>query len=384
MTNSKPKVLIIGAENFGLGGRSVIAYNLIKEMTKEFSVSFLSLSQKKKQTKKQFELLNNPDVHLISLNLIQSQCAIVRNYRLAQSLREILEKENFDIIHIHADDAWEAYKFVAAARKAKVGKIIVHAHASNEQTKIGFAKRLIQKLFQKLLAKGNIIKISPSIAAKEYMFGSAIDDVTIVHNGIDLEKYVFDVTNRHELRERFDLSEGTILFGTIGRLVEVKNPVFIIDFISRASKEITDFKFLWIGTGPLKNQIRVSLEERELLDKVILMDSSIELYKIYSALDYFILPSFHEGLGIVNIEAQANGLGGLVSEGIPPLAVINRNFNRLPLSEGAEKWVQFFKSGKVDRIPFDAAIENVKKAKFDIRESQAVLREIYTKDILRK
>ena len=38
----KPKILQMGADNFGAGGRSVIAYNMTRPLTNDFQVDFFS------------------------------------------------------------------------------------------------------------------------------------------------------------------------------------------------------------------------------------------------------------------------------------------------------------------------------------------------------
>lgn len=50
----KTKILQMGADNFGAGGRSVIAYNLTRPLTDDFQVDFLAIGK-----------LKNPSFHRI-------------------------------------------------------------------------------------------------------------------------------------------------------------------------------------------------------------------------------------------------------------------------------------------------------------------------------
>lgn len=50
----KPKILQMGADNFGAGGRSVIAYNMTRPLTNDFQVDFLAIGK-----------LKNPSFHRI-------------------------------------------------------------------------------------------------------------------------------------------------------------------------------------------------------------------------------------------------------------------------------------------------------------------------------
>lgn len=60
--------------------------------------------------------------------------------------------------------------------------------------------------------------------------------------------------------------------------------------------------------------------------------------RIYQAMDVFVFPSLFEGLGIVAIEAQAAGVPIVCSEGLPPETDITPIYQKLLLSDGAEKW----------------------------------------------
>ena len=66
--------------------------------------------------------------------------------------------------------------------------------------------------------------------------------------------------------------------------------------------------------------------------------SKIEDY--YQAMDMFVLPSLYEGLGIVNIEAQACGLKTIVSERVPEIAKISDLLSFVNLSDGVDAWVK--------------------------------------------
>ena len=76
-------------------------------------------------------------------------------------------------------------------------------------------------------------------------------------------------------------------------------------------------KLLLIGEGELKDSYLEYIKSNKLEKNIILESPQNDIYKYYSAFDVFIFPSRFEGLGIVVIEAQANGLECIVSKNIP-------------------------------------------------------------------
>ena len=69
-------------------------------------------------------------------------------------------------------------------------------------------------------------------------------------------------------------------------------------------------------------------------------------------MDLFVFPSFNEGLGIVTIEAQANGLHVIASNKIPPQTKVTNNISFLDLGDN-ERWIkeiEQIRKEKVNRV----------------------------------
>ena len=133
--------------------------------------------------------------------------------------------------------------------------------------------------------------------------------------------------------------ENERLVGTVGRCTPEKNQAFLLEAFALARKRDPRLKLLIVGDGPL----RASLEEQA---KKLAIDRACRFYgftdnvaPLYSAVDLFCLPSALEGLGIVAIEAQANGCPCVLSDRVPPEADAGGDVTFLPI-ENPRHWCE--------------------------------------------
>lgn len=370
MKTSKRKVLQIGSENFGAGGRSVIAYNLTRPLTDDFQVDFLAIGK-----------LKNPSFHQIieeNGGQVQHVKEVSSKIKRLRSVYSILKKEKYDIVHINADDAIEGL-FNIVLSKFSGAKIVLHAHTTSSSRGKGFVGRIKMLLARKIVNSLVDYKLACSFEAANYLYGDTVlSEVVILKNGIIINDFLFNEELRKKVRENLNIPMDAIVLGTIGRLSHEKNPEFIVNLIQTLFPKIPNFYFIWIGDGEEQTNIETMLGEEIKSGRVLLLGKQEQPAQYLQAMDVFLLPSLYEGFGIVNIEAQTSGLPCVVSSVVPESASVNSNFYRLSLSDGVEKWSDFIISMSYKRLPYGSA-EKIKKAGFDIEDSARKLRTIYQK-----
>ena len=366
----KPKILQMGADNFGAGGRSVIAYNMTRPLTNDFQVDFLAIGK-----------LKNPSFHRIieeNGGHVQHVKEVSSKIKRLRSIYSILKKEKYDIVHINADDAIEGL-FNIILSKLSGAKIVLHAHTTSSSRGEGFFGRLKMLSAKKIVNFLVDYKMACSLEAADYLYGDTdLSDVAIIKNGIIINDFLYNEKLRHIVRGKLNLPKEAIVLGTIGRLSYQKNPEFIVNLIQTLFPKTPNFYFIWIGDGEERTNIETMLGEEIKSGRVLLLGKQEQPAQYLQAMDVFLLPSLYEGFGIVNIEAQASGLPCVVSSEVPESASVNSNFYRLSLSDGVEKWTDFIISMSYKRLPYNFA-EKIKEAGFDIEDSARKLRAIYQK-----
>lgn len=275
------------------------------------------------------------------------------------SIKDIIKKNKYKIVHINMLSMANILPIIAA-KKAGVKHIIVHSH--NTGTPKGIIRKVLDKLNKSIAIKYATHYFACSQLAGEWMFKNKVK-FEIIKNAIDVEKFQFDPSIRLEIRKKLKINNEFVI-GHVGRFCEQKNHLFLINMFEKLCKIKNNYKLLLIGEGELKEKIKREIYNKKIENKVIILDPKDDIENYYQAMDEFVLPSKFEGLGIVAVEAQANGLPCICSDAIPDEVKILKTFKKLQLDYS--KWTKEL-SNKQKRTDKANAIEAVKRNGYEIK-----------------
>ena len=163
----------------------------------------------------------------------------------------------------------------------------------------------------------------------------------IIKNGIDTGKFQYSDVKRETLRKEWHVADGVPVYGSMGRMVEQKNQLFLLSVFSEIAKKNPRAHFVLVGEGPLENALRERASQLNLDDKLIWIPRLDDPSSFYCAIDAFVFPSLFEGLGIVLVEAQCSGLPCYFSADVIPQEVaVSALAKPIPLALGAEGWAE--------------------------------------------
>lgn len=233
-----------------------------------------------------------------------------RTIKMFNFLRKLFKNNHYDILHSNVFNS--NFPIAYMAKKYGVPVRILHSHATMNGD--NFLKIIRNKPLQFMS-----IYFSNCLFACSQMAGKQIykkKNFYVVNNAIDLKKFEFNDELRNEIRKENKIKNDELIISTVGRLTSQKNPYFILEIVNKLAKENIKFKFWWFGSGNLDNEIKNKASEMNIENYIKFFGSINDVYKYYNAMDIFILPSIYEGLPVVGIEAQANGLKCLFSNNI--------------------------------------------------------------------
>lgn len=294
-------------------------------------------------------------------------------FAFTYEIYKIIKNGHYDIVHSNMNSLSVFPLFAAWLAGSRVR--ILHNHTTDTKAE-GFRTLIKRALrpFAKMFA--NKYWACSKLAA-EWMYGKqAVNsgNVTIINNAIDLDKFAFSQEKRDALRKELGL-DGKFVVGHVGRFMKQKNHEFLIDIFAEIAKQKENAVLLLIGEGPLMTSIRRKVNELHLGNKVLFLGVRNDVADLYNVMDVFILPSYYEGLPVVGVEVQANGLPFLCSDQVTREILISDSIKLIPLNDGAEKWAEEILS--VKRGPFAKTLKSMQESGFDIVNEARNLEKMY-------
>jgi glycosyltransferase involved in cell wall biosynthesis len=261
------------------------------------------------------------------------------------------------------------------------------AHSHDDQRALWGAHRLDRRLYGALMRRWiqryASLKVAASIAAATPLFGPdwRRDPKTgVIHYGIDFTPFVVIPEERGRLRHALGLPPDAPVIGHVGRFAEQKNHAFLLDIIAAASAREPRLRVLLIGEGPLRPGIEARARDLGIAERVVFAGGRDDVPSLMlDAMDVFVFPSLHEGLGIVLLEAQAAGLPCVLSDRVPEEAeVVPGLTHRLPLGAPPERWARTLLAALRHRpVSHAEALAAMRASSFNITRFVDVLARLY-------
>lgn len=291
-----------------------------------------------------------------------------------KQIKENIDVSEYDVIHIHVGHLTGVYAMLFKYLGAK--KVICHAHTTRcvnkKQAKLMFIWRFLANHYSDY-------RIACGHDAGEFCFRHG--NYTILANGISFDK-INSICNEkvEKLKEELGIKKEQFIIGHVGAFTPPKNHVLLVDIIHDFLLKNNNAVFVLIGDGTLKSEIEKEVVENGDSNSVIFTGIRNDIYTCMKMFDVFVLPSLHEGLPVVGIEAQAAGTNCLFSENIDKTVDIKAGLVQfLPIDKGTDYWVEglekVYKAN--ENKDMGKVFSCLKTSGYEITESSKILENIY-------
>lgn len=232
---------------------------------------------------------------------------------LGRRIRQLLEQERFDIVHLHEPLApFLPMCVLYLSRSVNVGTFHAY-HGSNRL--YWLTRRPLTPLFHRLQGR-----IAVSKPAMEFVSRYFPGDYRIIPNGIDVDHFARPVA---PIPDFWD-GRRNLLF--VGRLEKRKGLKYLLGAFSRLKWDYPDLRLIVVGPGQPDGESCRLMGERNVRDVVFVGPVPYrDLPRYYHSAHIFCSPATgKESFGIVLLEAMATGRP-LVATDIPGYASVVRH-----------------------------------------------------------
>lgn len=197
--------------------------------------------------------------------------------------------------------------------------------------------------------------------------------IVVIYNGVAANRFnKFSSSKVKEIRDKINIGsdDKCQVLGLIGRLVDQKNHIGILDALNLIRRYKPDLKIkigFW-GSEPLPDyseKVRKKIVNLGLQDAVLFGGTEKDINSVYAVCDVIVLPSLWEGFPNVLIEAMAAGKLVIASDIVDNARIIKDGVNGFLFPSGSSKALAN-KIIEVIEMPKDSKLAVSKQARQDI------------------
>lgn len=223
-----------------------------------------------------------------------------------KATKKCIEKNNLQFDLIHAHFTWPSGYVGTKLKKDYGTKLFITGHGFDVYD-LPFRNDFWRNKIKNILNNTDKL-ITVSESNNKCLIKLGFEDEIVLPNGFNSEKFKF-IENKNKLKKDLDVELNKKILLHVGNLVKVKNHINLIKSIKELTKIRKDFILYLIGDGPDKQKITNKIKELKLEEyiKVLGQKPHDEIPLWMNVADLFVLPSYSESFGVVNIEDLACG-----------------------------------------------------------------------------
>lgn len=297
-------------------------------------------------------------------------------------------KQNGPYQAIHIPTMFHSGIVCLAACLAKIPTRIVHSHSASELN-TGLKRKIYNFVSRRLINVLSTHRIACGQEARDFLFGTSKktkENVIILNNCINIDEYAHANQNEVDnLRKSLKIKDEDVVIGNVANFSKTKNQKFLLEIAKAYLKNDKNVRFLLVGDGVLKEQIKEEINKQDLKDYVQLLGRREDIPIIMNMIDILVMPSLYEGFPMTIIEAVAAGKICILSDTISnEVEVVPESTVFLSLNENVNEWVKAIQNNYTRKLNTDKVKQILIEKKFDIKTTTEILEKIYLSKLYKK
>ncbi|HAW22580.1 MAG TPA: glycosyl transferase family 1 [Pseudomonas sp.] len=243
-------------------------------------------------------VLVQPIMHNIELIPLHAEKSVLGLFYAKRRLVALVNGFRPDVVHSHMVHANLLARLARIFSKRT--RLVCTAHSTDEG---GRLRMLAYRVTDPLADLST--NVSAQAVAQFRRKGAVPSGKMIpVSNGIDTQKFKYDVIARRQIRSQYCALESQVIVA-VGRLHEAKDYPNLIRAFLVVSQNVPKACLWIVGEGHLRSSLERLISDLGVSNKVMLFGSRHDISSILSAADVFVLSSAWEGFGLSVAEAMA-------------------------------------------------------------------------------
>jgi len=236
--------------------------------------------------------------------------------KASRTIGKLIRKQRISLIHTH-DSGAHTLAYLAALVRGNRTPLVVSRRVDFPVGKSFMSrKKYNHKNVKRILCVSDAIKA---------ITGRTVNNKRVlktVYSGIDVSRFTFQPTGI--LRKEFNIPEDYAIVGNVAAIAPHKDYFTFVQTAEQLLKTNTKVRFLIIGDGPMREEIKSYVAQKGLENEVLFTGFRNDIPQILPELDVFLFTSETEGLGTSILDAfackvpvvttAAGGIPELVSE----------------------------------------------------------------------
>lgn len=371
--NNHKEIRVLVSAPLGVGGVTNMMINIQRHLDrKTINFDYLVFHDRKEPCE---DIVRKMGSNKLVASVDDFKLRPLRRILRVNEIRKICKAHNVKFLHYNADSPADLMNIIGA-RLGGVKYVTIHSHNAGFGT-AGKGIKITSFILKPFIPLFCNNFIGCSELAARFIFPKSIikgEKYSILPNGIELQKYSFDLTVRSAMRGKLRL-DNKFVVGHAGRFNTQKNHSFLLDVFKEVYRKDHSSVLLLFGVGELTEKMKEKANRLGIADAVIFYGASNEMEKMWQAMDVFVMPSLHEGLPVTGIEAQASGLPCIFADTITKEVALTEKTEFLSLNDSCEKWADRILAYKGSKRDSDISV--LKEAGYDIQDTAKTIQDLY-------
>ena len=307
------------------------------------------------------------------------------NFKAYKQLKEIINKNEYDIIHCHTPMGGVITRLAARKARKSGTKVIYTAHGFHFCKGAPLVNWMIYYPIEKLLSRLTDCLITINSEDYELAIRKKFKTGLIkrVH-GVGVNTDHFKPINEQQkmkLRKQYDFQENDFIMIYVAEFNKNKNQQLLLHALALIKDEMPNCKLLLVGDGPLLNTCQEKARELNISDIVSFLGYRTDIKELLQLSDLAVASSLREGLPVNILEAMACGLPVIANDNRGHRELVFNEYNGMSIPKNGDLLLaQYIHEMMLDlknRSKFGENSLTIIKEKYSVKKTMKEMSEIY-------